>query len=261
MNEASELYRKDLSTGNVYECILNVYPGFHLSNGSLISHLFRYHSIVTETVRDAMLATDRAFYVPGDWKNPAAIYNCNKSLRIRKNSKPIMYAFALENCLKPILKAQKEGRDATVLVVGSGSGYLLGAFGRIGKTKVVCLEHVKEYYDIAVKNFQVGFLTLSLKRFNNFFQADSENDPDLRNRVEIRHTNGKFGWLKNTAEDIYDVIHIGISFPEDLSKENWKQLRVGGRIVSENADISPRRKMSFSDGFKGKSKKSEIRIL
>ena len=96
---------------------------------------------------------------------------------------------------------------------------------------------------------------------HNFFQADSENDPDLRNRVEIRHTNGKFGWLKNTAEDIYDVIHIGISFPEDLSKENWKQLRVGGRIVSENADISPRRKMSFSDGFKGKSKKSEIRIL
>ena len=165
------MYRKDTSTAISTGNVLNVYPGFHVSNGSLISYLFRYHSIVTETVRDAMLATDRAFYVPGNWKNPAAIYKCNKSLPIRKNSTPIMHAFALENCLKPILKAQKEGRDATVLVVGCGSGYLLGAFGRIGKTKVVCLEHVKEYYDIAVKNFQVGFLTLSLKRFTQFLSG------------------------------------------------------------------------------------------
>ena len=119
--------------------------------------MFRSGIIKNEIVRDAMMGTDRALYVPHNFRsrayddNPLAIgYNATISA-------PHMHAYALENCLKPILNAHQEGRDAVVLDVGCGSGYLLGAFGRIGKTKVVGLEHIKELYEMSLKNFKVCF--------------------------------------------------------------------------------------------------------
>lgn len=119
--------------------------------------MFRSGIIKNEIVRDAMMGTDRALYVPHNFRsrayddNPLAIgYNATISA-------PHMHAYALENCLKPILNAHQEGRDAVVLDVGCGSGYLLGAFGRIGKTKVVGLEHIKELYEMSLKNFKVSF--------------------------------------------------------------------------------------------------------
>merc|ERR1711917_50194 len=127
------------------------------SNSSLISNMFRSGIIKNEIVRDAMMGTDRALYVPHNFRsrayddNPLAIgYNATISA-------PHMHAYALENCLKPILNAHQEGRDAVVLDVGCGSGYLLGAFGRIGKTKVVGLEHIKELYEMSLKSFKVSF--------------------------------------------------------------------------------------------------------
>ena len=196
-----------------------------------------------DIVRDAMLATDRAFYVPNDFKySPYS----DKALPIRIQSRPLNHVYALENCVKPILKAHEEGRDATVLVVGCGSGYLLAAFGRMGKTKVVGLEHAWIHYQMALKNFKVNSNSECLGCkicayfgliFKKIFQKDAANNSDLLNRVEIHHARNRYEWLDNSDEEIYDVIHIGLPFRENFTEEELKQLRKGGRLISEMAEI------------------------
>lgn len=161
-----------------------------------------------------MIATDRVHYVAQHAKsrayddNPMAIgYNATISA-------PHMHAYALENCLKPILEAHKTGRKACVLDVGCGSGYLLAAFARLGNTKVIGLEHIKELYEMSCRNFK----------------ADSKNEPDLEELVEIHHTDGRLGWPADSTEEIYDVIHVGAAAAE-IPEAFFKQLRPGGRLI------------------------------
>ena len=124
------------------------------SNSSLIGNLFKAGIIKSEVVRDAMMATDRAFYAgvggrPYDDSPMSIGYNATISA-------PHMHAYALEVCLPPMQRARDQNRQPVVLDVGCGSGYLLGAFARIFDAKVVGVEHIKQLYELSSKNLMVN---------------------------------------------------------------------------------------------------------
>merc|ERR1712062_130272 len=126
------------------------------SNSALVNNLFRSGIIKSEIVRDAMANTDRAHYVASAGLSRA--YD-DSPLSIGFNatiSAPHMHAYALENCLPPIVAASQAGRQPKILDVGCGSGYLLGAFARIFDAHVVGLEHIEALYQMSCKNFKVS---------------------------------------------------------------------------------------------------------
>lgn len=150
-----------------------------------------------------MLKVDRAFYCPSEqpyFDSPCSIgYGATISA-------PHMHAYALE------LLKDKLVDGATVLDVGSGSGYLTACLAdMVGPSgRVFGVEHIKELVHRSEENIR-------------------RDCPDLLDsgRVKLVHSDGRIG-LKDHAP--FDVIHVGAS-AEGLPQALVEQLKEGGRMV------------------------------
>ena len=129
-------------------------------------------------------------------------------------SAPHMHAKAL-SLLEPVIsKAARTNGYVSVLDVGTGSGYVLAALGRLcflagaSSCKLIGLETVRDLADKAEKNIHTAC-------------------PDLAKWMRIVVSDGWEGWAEDGP---YDVIHVGASaevFPEKLAT----QLANGGRML------------------------------
>lgn len=172
------------------------------SNEGLVNALKANGIITSSRVETTMKAVDRANYCPHNpyMDSPQGIgYQATISA-------PHMHAHALE-LLKDHLK---EG--ATVLDVGSGSGYLTACFAHmIGPTGcAVGIEHIDQLTEQAKKN---------VKR----------DSPDLltSERVILITGDGRKGYPEKAP---YDAMHVGAAagtVPEALHE----QLKPGGRLI------------------------------
>ncbi|XP_037920802.1 protein-L-isoaspartate(D-aspartate) O-methyltransferase [Hermetia illucens] len=174
-------------------------------NADLVNQLKNNGVIRTEAVARAMMATDRKYYTV---RSPYidAPQSIGHGVTI---SAPHMHAFALE-----ILK-DKLVPGATVLDVGSGSGYLTACFARFinaagGGGKVVGIEHQPELVKKSKANIAM-------------------DDPNLLESGDIIlvEGDGRKGCLEYAP---YDAIHVGAAAP-DTPVELINQLKNGGRLV------------------------------
>ncbi|KAH8407141.1 hypothetical protein KR222_007958 [Zaprionus bogoriensis] len=177
------------------------------NNTDLIRQLRDYGVIATDSVANAMIATDRKNYCP---RNPYmdAPQPIGGGVTI---SAPHMHAFALEY-LRDQLKP-----GAHVLDVGSGSGYLTACFYRYIKakgdnpnTRVVGIEH------------QASLVQLSKANLNSDDSGMLESG-----LMHIVEGDGRKGHLAHAP---YDAIHVGAAAP-DTPTELINQLAKGGRLI------------------------------
>ena len=172
------------------------------SNADLVNRLKENGIVTSPRVEKAMKAVDRANYCT---HNP--YMDSPQGIGFQATiSAPHMHAHALE-LLKDHLQ---EG--ASVLDVGSGSGYLTACFAHmVGPTGcAVGIEHIENLTEQAIKN---------IKRDN----------PDLlaTERVILLTGDGRQGYLEKAP---YDAIHVGAAaalVPEALHN----QLKPNGRLI------------------------------
>ena len=157
----------------------------------------------TERVAETMKAVDRKHYVPNPSKHyvdsPQAIGH-NASI-----SAPHMHAHTLE-LLKGVLVD-----GATVLDVGSGSGYL-----------TTCMAYMCAPYGYAVGIDCVKELTLQAMK-----SIENDNPELLRHNVFMVTGDGHNGY---SAKAPYDVIHVGGATPV-VPQALYDQLKCGGRMI------------------------------
>lgn len=176
-------------------------------NADLIRKMRDFGIIVSETVAQAMIKTDRKYYSPG---NPYmdAPQSIGYGVTI---SAPHMHAFALEYLRDHLYPGTR------VLDVGSGSGYLTACFlryiqekGENPNTKVVGIEHQPELVEQSVKNLNT-------------------DDPKMLDsgKLIIVEGDGRKGVPEYAP---YDAIHVGAAAaitPNAL----LDQLANGGRLI------------------------------
>jgi protein-L-isoaspartate(D-aspartate) O-methyltransferase len=181
-----------------------------LTNTELITNLFNAKLITSPTVKNAMLAVDRAHYAsyaPYDDSPQSIGYGATISA-------PHMHASACESLL-PFLP---EGRGVKVLDIGSGSGYLTHVLANIvcgcdgkGEGQVVGVDHIQELIDLSKGNMR-----------------KSEQGRRLleSKRVEFVKADGRKGYKEMAP---YDAIHVGAA-ARDLHAEIVEQLKSPGRM-------------------------------
>ncbi|KAL9932095.1 hypothetical protein V8E36_009156 [Tilletia maclaganii] len=170
------------------------------SNAELIANLRKASIIESDAVAEAMGAVDRKNYIPS--RPPAATSYADAPQYIEYGatiSAPHMHAYALES-LAPFLKRPA----ASVLDVGSGSGYLLGVFHHLarpaspgegsGTGKIIGVEHIAELTEASKVNLKDDGLGAAL---------DS-------GRIEVHTGDGRQGWPAGAP---YSVIHVGAAAP------------------------------------------------
>lgn len=160
---------------------------------------------------------DRANYVSPIWTQSAyddAPLSIGHGQTI---SAPHMHSTAMEELLPAIKKAAKEKKNLVrILDVGSGSGYLSVAFGRllaimgIADGKVFGIDVVEDLVDTSLQNVK-------------------KEDGDLLSsgKVSIRIGNG---WRGLPSEGPFTAIHVGAG-ADALPKDLCVQLAKGGRMV------------------------------
>lgn len=180
------------------------------TNTELITNLFTSRLITSHTVRDAMLAVDRAHYTsyaPYDDSPQGIGFGATISA-------PHMHASASESLL-PYLAA---GKGAKVLDIGSGSGYLSHVFANIvcgpkGQEdgKVVGVDHIQALVDLSTANMR-----------------KSEQGRRLleSGRVEFVKADGRKGYSVLAP---YDAIHVGAA-AVSMHEELIGQLKSPGRM-------------------------------
>lgn len=178
------------------------------SNANLIEKLFEYQIIKTQTVADAMKATDRAKYCKTGSPYTDAPQRIGYSATI---SAPHMHAHALEilqHHIKP---------NSHVLDVGVGSGYLASVFSRFITQQsetatgvVVGIEHHPKLVELAINNIK-------------------DDDPSLleSGKIKIIEGDGRLGYPDDAP---YDAIHVGAAAPE-IPQALLDQLKPGGRMI------------------------------
>ncbi|XP_055639278.1 protein-L-isoaspartate(D-aspartate) O-methyltransferase [Toxorhynchites rutilus septentrionalis] len=179
-----------------------------LSNADLIRQLQEHGIIKSEAVAQAMIATDRKFYVASNL-NPYidAPQRIGHGATI---SAPHMHGYALE------LLEKNLNKDSKVLDVGSGSGYLTACFARyIHKAEnasgfAVGIEHHPKLVELGRNNMN----------------ADDETLLSTGKAILVEG-DGRKG-CKEYAP--YDCIHVGAAAPE-TPQELITQLKPGGRLI------------------------------
>ncbi|KAI9569452.1 protein-L-isoaspartate O-methyltransferase [Boletus coccyginus] len=180
------------------------------TNAELISNLTKNGILVTDRVADAMSRVDRANFVV---KRSQAYEDSPQSIGHGATiSAPHMHAHALENLL-PFLHP-----GATVLDVGSGSGYLCAVLhnlvspSQLGapQGKVVGIDHIPELVEWSKCNM-----------------IDNELGPALNEgRILVVTGDGREGY---PASGPYDAIHVGAA-SEKLPQALVDQLKAPGRM-------------------------------
>eukprot|EP00978_Attheya_sp_CCMP212_P049060 scaffold610634_cov83-Attheya_sp.AAC.1 len=99
-------------------------------NRSLINNLYAGHIIQSKEVRDTLYQVDRGHYVPSD-QIISAYDEAPLGIGFGQTiSTPHMHVKAMEELL-PVIETSHRTHPIHILDVGSGSGYLSAAFGRL----------------------------------------------------------------------------------------------------------------------------------
>ena len=181
------------------------------SNAELVANLEANSFVTSAAVRSALLATDRALYVPDSEPGPSQTYDYGPYADAPQSighkvtiSAPHVHALALE-ALRPLLV--RDGCRA--LDVGCGSGVLLACMARMGAA-AVGLEVVAPLVELSIRNLR-----------RDGFAPNS--DPAL----VVEHGDG---WTGAAAHAPFDAIHVGAAAPE-VPAALLAQLKAGGRLV------------------------------
>ncbi len=167
-----------------------------------------------------MLATDRGYYIPrvGLAKaDPAIAYEDSPQLIGfgATISAPHMHSMVLEIAKDRLVSDSSSCSEVSlpetrVLDVGSGSGYLVAAFSRLGgpRCRVFGIEHIPELVEFSTSNLR----------------ADDEK---LLQTVDIRLGDGRLGLPQGAP---FDVIHVGAA-AESVPEALIDQLKPGGKLI------------------------------
>lgn len=158
------------------------------TQSELIENLVKTDIIRTQSVKDAMLQTDRALYMD---RPEYAYSDAPQGIGYQQTiSAPHMHAHALE------LLADKLIPGATVLDVGSGSGYLTACMARmVAPTgKVYGIEFVPELVRQSQENVQKDASDLLESKVLNIMKGD--------------------GWKGLADKAPFDAIHVGAAAAE-----------------------------------------------
>lgn len=172
------------------------------SHADLVGNLRNNGVIKSQRVYDTLMATDRAHY-----SQRSPYMDSPQSIGYKATiSAPHMHAHALE------LLEDKLKEGASVLDVGSGSGYLTACFARmVGNTgKVVGIEHIDHLVNTAIQNVE-------------------QDDPALLGSGRIKFVVGD-GRLGHPDESPYDAIHVGAA-ASAVPQELLNELKPGGRLI------------------------------
>jgi len=169
----------------------------------LVNDLKRDHIIRSPEVETVMLSVDRKLYCPDQHHAYSdSPQNIGEGQTI---SAPHMHALALEHLKPYVIK-----KNARVLDVGSGSGYLTACFGKmVGKGgRVIGIDIIDDLVMFAKKNIEKA-------------------NPELNDIVTIQCRNG---WEGLDEEGPFDAIHVGAAASE-IPKALVNQLKPGGRML------------------------------
>jgi protein-L-isoaspartate(D-aspartate) O-methyltransferase len=174
------------------------------NNVELVEALERNGIIKTKAVRDAMLAIDRGNFAPSNpyLDAPQPLMATGQTI-----SAPHMHAHALE-LLKDYIRP-----GATVLDVGSGSGYLATAMAYMVQPGGAC-------YGIDDIDDLVKWSLHSIKK-------DGKEDWLSQGKLTIMKGDGSKGFAEKAP---FDAIHVGAAAPE-IPPDLVKQLKSPGRMV------------------------------
>ncbi|KAJ8099933.1 protein-L-isoaspartate O-methyltransferase [Lipomyces tetrasporus] len=181
------------------------------TNAGLVDNLVTANILSTPRIIAAMKATDRAHYSP---RRPYD--DCPQSLGFGATiSAPHMHAHALES-LAPMLKP-----GASVLDIGSGSGYLVAVFSRLVRPggKVIGVEHIKELNEAAEKRFVADEGTVAKEILQ-------------KGEVVFKTSDGRRG----CPGEMFDVIHVGAAVPV-VPDALLEQLKAPGKMFIPVGDV------------------------
>lgn len=174
----------------------------------MVNYLKHTGYIRSESIEEAMLAVDRAYFVPSDYEGFAYSDNALPMGYNQTISAPSVVAFMLEALqLKPGMK---------VLEIGTGSGYnsalISHILGRRGK--ITTVEIVPELFDIAKNN---------ISKMKN-----------LQDNVQFICGDGNNGYEKDAP---YERIIVTASMPALLPDNPLiKQLKKNGKLIAPVGD-------------------------
>ncbi|KAI9680788.1 MAG: hypothetical protein M1817_004228 [Caeruleum heppii] len=181
------------------------------SNAALIANLAANGLITSERVKAAMLGVDRAHYAPAQpYQDSPQGIGWEATI-----SAPHMHASACESLL-PFLHPA-----ATVLDIGSGSGYLTHVLANLvaPNGRVVGVDHIEALVQLARGNM-----------------GRSEEGRGLLGggRVSFVKGDGRKGWVEGGP---YDAIHVGAA-AASMHDTLIEQLKAPGRIFIPISDPS-----------------------
>ncbi|KAA0192839.1 L-isoaspartyl protein carboxyl methyltransferase, partial [Fasciolopsis buskii] len=180
------------------------------THAELIQNLYKNRVIITEKIKNAMLAVDRGYFAKSSPYEDRPL-SIGFSATI---SAPHMHAHALEalcDHLKP---------GAHVLDVGSGSGYLTACMALlVGENGVaVGIEHIENLTSLAKAN-----VANWLQHTNKELVANVTVGKNL----QLITGDGREGW---PAAAPYDAIHVGAAAAK-IPTALYEQLKPGGRLI------------------------------
>lgn len=176
------------------------------SNASLVRNLIQADIVKSIIVAAVMLSIDRGNYAPTEPYDdcPQRIGHGAKPL-VTTISAPHMHAHALQNLCGSVVV-----RDARILDVGCGSGYLTAAFARLNPySQVYGIDHMIE-----------------LVQLSNLNMRKSDGDLLDSGRVHLQIADAWDGYAPGAP---YDLIHVGAAaatVPTNL----LLQMKIGGKM-------------------------------
>uniref|UniRef100_A0A915CND3 Protein-L-isoaspartate(D-aspartate) O-methyltransferase n=1 Tax=Ditylenchus dipsaci TaxID=166011 RepID=A0A915CND3_9BILA len=182
---------------------MSLYTIYSKTQAQLVENLAKVGAFKSDRVKKALLSVDRA-----DFTANQPYFDMPQPIGFGATiSAPHMHASALEH-LEDVLTKD----NATVLDVGSGSGYLCAAFAKMlgPNGKVVGIDHIPELVQMSEKNI----------RLNNADLLDS-------GKLILIAGDGRLGY---PPLEPYDAIHVGAA-ASDLPKQLIEQLAVNGRML------------------------------
>jgi protein-L-isoaspartate(D-aspartate) O-methyltransferase len=207
----------------------------------LLSNLQKGRIIKTPRVFEAMLAVDRALFVPGGHLSPAVAYQdaphpIGHGATI---SAPHMHAMCLE------LLADRLVPGATALDVGSGSGYLVACMAEMvtpKKTMKASEQHEGKGGEVAgasaaasggsagAASSSAGPSVFGIEHIGALVAASKKSlaawDPSYEQRIQVVQGDGRLGFPGHQ----YDAIHVGAA-AATIPQALLDQLKPGGRLV------------------------------